>query len=276
MFDKLTSKFGKKANGDASKEAEESSASGTEKANKGSMIIRVIIIIGLAYVAVDHFILKEEEKSPVVAVKPIRKRKNPKKDAVTTPAPNPAPIAVTTPPPSTTTPSAPVPPAEIEAATTSPPSSPPVESVTITPKEELSIPAPAPKVQVGEVKSVEKNLDKQLDQLIESDNQKGGEVATQVKDKSIDLKDKIVVEEVYVPPPGYEVGGRGLVYNCKDKFWACVDKTSYVTCNKNMKYNKSQNKSAECVIENVYATIEDCGLIQKFKVSNALIPEDCK
>ena len=66
----------------------------------------------------------------------------------------------------------------------------------------------------------------------------------------------------YVAPPNYKRLGRGLVYNCIDKHWACVDKFAYFQCRENFKYNKGHKKKAECVIRNVYASVEDCSVIQ--------------
>jgi hypothetical protein len=139
-----------------------------------------------------------------------------------------------------------------------------------------------PKLNLGETKVHEKEIDKQIDMLIEKDNSKDltkAVTSEMVKSpdtaKAIDLKDKIAVEETYVAPPTYEAAGRGLVYNCTDKFWVCVDKPSYVTCNKNMKYNKSQNKKAECAVVNVYNSQEDCSVIQKYYVSSNKSTEFC-
>ena len=85
--------------------------------------------------------------------------------------------------------------------------------------------------------------------------------------KSPNLADKIVADDVYTPPPAYDQLGRGLVYNCKEKFWACIDRTAYINCNKNMKYNKAHGKTAECTVQNVYNSDEDCNTVQKYNVS---------
>ena len=44
------------------------------------------------------------------------------------------------------------------------------------------------------------------------------------------MKDKITEQKEYIKPPSYERVGRGLVYNCAGKHWACVNKRSYFSC----------------------------------------------
>ena len=71
----------------------------------------------------------------------------------------------------------------------------------------------------------------------------------------------------YVEPPNYLRTGRGLVYNCKENHWACVDKFSYFTCYENQNWNKENGQSAECVTRDVYASSSDCAAIQKYYVN---------
>ncbi|MEK6623454.1 MAG: hypothetical protein AABY86_00705, partial [Bdellovibrionota bacterium] len=71
----------------------------------------------------------------------------------------------------------------------------------------------------------------------------------------------------YVAPPTYEELGRGLVYNCKGKHWACINKDAYFLCRDNMKWNSSHSKSKECATINVYATNEDCEQIQLHNIN---------
>jgi hypothetical protein len=241
----------------------------TQKRN--SMIIRVVVVIGLAYFFVTEFVLKKEEIiAPPVAAKPRR----PKKEVVaekevaaekvdTVPVENP----IENPPMAN-------PPPPVEEIL------PPVENINITEKknESLSLPKSEEIVsdvpdkgelapQVGEVKVSETLVDKKIDSLIDSVDNAGNEMGEASKKVSASLEDKIVADDTYIPPPGYDLLGRGLVYNCKEKHWACLDKASYVTCNKNNKWNKSHGKPAECVVQNVYNSDEDCGVVQKYNVS---------
>ncbi|MCY4524891.1 MAG: hypothetical protein OXB84_09135, partial [Halobacteriovoraceae bacterium] len=76
---------------------------------------------------------------------------------------------------------------------------------------------------------------------------------------------------VYITPPSYEKVGRGLVYNCKGKHWACVDRPSYFRCKKNHAWIKKHNRPIECVTVNAYANIKDCQTIQKYNI-NMVVP----
>lgn len=90
------------------------------------------------------------------------------------------------------------------------------------------------------------------------------------------MASKISEDAVETPPPAYDQVGRGLVYNCKGKYWACLNKTAYVECNKNMKWNKSKGAAAECVVQNIYSSDEDCAKIQKYNVSTNVATNFCQ
>lgn len=128
-----------------------------------------------------------------------------------------------------------------------------------------------PIVKTGEV--IKSPVDKSLDSLI--DNMEG-EKNSEATPKKSTLEDKIVADDVYTPPPAYDQLGRGLVYNCKDKYWVCLDKAAYVACNKNMKWNSSHGKPTECVVQNVYNSDEDCNTVQKYNVSMSKPTTFCK
>lgn len=40
----------------------------------------------------------------------------------------------------------------------------------------------------------------------------------------------------------YQITGRGLIYNCKGKHWACVDKANYMRCR-----SLAKSGSKDCV-----------------------------
>jgi len=273
---------------------EESSSTETSSddaaAKKRSMIIKVVVVLALVYLAVDQFILKEDPAPETVAAPMPRKKKNRPMPSAT-PAAEATPVVAATPTPDatptpeatpTTTPIAettPTPAVEVtpvQTADTSAPTEPaPVETVNVVNKETTSPPAPEvvqPPVEaspmqtnVGETKQVEKQIDKEIDKLIEGENKKDDSISAKIVEKV--EADAGVTDVTYVEPPTYEINGRGLVYNCKEKFWVCVDKTSFLQCTKNMKANKAMKKPAECAIASVYATNEDCALVQKHNVS---------
>jgi hypothetical protein len=90
------------------------------------------------------------------------------------------------------------------------------------------------------------------------------------------MESKIVEEQAEPTVLSYDQLGRGLVYNCKDKYWACVDKESYINCGKSMKLNKSKGKPIFCAVSNIYNSEEDCGKIQKHYVSTSQSTDFCK
>lgn len=99
------------------------------------------------------------------------------------------------------------------------------------------------------------------------------EIVSTVKKKSkpslINMVSKIEKEVEYVAPPSYERSGRGLVYNCSKKHWACVDKFSYLTCRENASWSKENEKSPECMTKNVYSSVEDCHTIQRHFIESS-------
>lgn len=287
----------------------ESSSLNVEEAQKKkkTMIIRVIVIVALAYVAFDEFVLKESTPEPTaeeIIAQAQAKRKKRKK-------PIPPPTEVTAVKSDTTS----TPPEAINTEKTETPvennekteaknegsqeGSPPLENINITEKTE----------EVISTKEVPTDsLDEKLDQLnekvsppIEVKNEVTKEIVKEAtieevkipsqkkelpetqmdvgeaepNDKANNMTSKIVEDLPETPPPSYDHLGRGLVYNCKDKYWACVDKPSFVTCNKNMKFNQANGKAIECSIQAIYASDEDCAKIQKYNVSTNVDTKFC-
>ncbi len=79
----------------------------------------------------------------------------------------------------------------------------------------------------------------------------------------------------YVAPPNYENVGRGLVYNCTGKHWACVDAPSYRICEDNSSSSKFLKKKVECYPFNVYETQSGCEKMQNRVVSSSAKTEFC-
>lgn len=262
-----------------------------------SMIIRVAVVLGLAYLAIDQFVLKSNDPSTEIANIPTKPRK-PRRIPVNPPVAEPAVTAAdatataetsaipvtaetTTAAAEMTETSAVVPAETVPAVEITPASevvaqneAPPAAEVTpatevVPPIENINIAEKVDEPAVGEVKPAESQVEKSLDSLIDSvdGNVKQEEDSTSKKETR--LEDKIVADDVYTPPPAYDQLGRGLVYNCKEKYWACIDKVAYVTCNKNMKWNQSNGKPAECAIQNVYNSDDDCNVVQKYNVSTS-------
>lgn len=79
----------------------------------------------------------------------------------------------------------------------------------------------------------------------------------------------------YVAPPDYEYIGRGLVYNCTGKHWACVDAPSYRICEENSASNKHLKKPVECYPFNVYQSQKGCESMQNRMVSSSAKTSFC-
>ncbi len=279
-------------------ESSESPAESSEEEKKKkmkSMIIKVIVILGLGYFALDEFVLKgmqQQSETDIFAQAPKPKRKKVVEAQVTTDAT----------PPTDTTVSSEAPPAaepEISTASTSeeistPPVSepavsetPPIENINVlektsepTPTEPVAQVEEQPPVQpeeqvISETRVGESSADQKLDQLVENVEQTAAtNPIEEVKIPSSNetaappsMASKIVEGITETAPPAYDQVGRGLVYNCKDKYWACLDKPAYVTCNKNQKWNKSKGNAPECAVADIYSSDEDCAKVQKYNVS---------
>jgi hypothetical protein len=308
--------------------AASAASSDDEKKQRISMIIRVIVILGIAYFALDEFVLKAD-KTPsvdeVVAQQQAMKKKKKVKEAAaktaaTTEATKTAnPEAATSETANTEAQSGTTIPAEKPASTEMPvaDTSAPVENINIlnketaatdapaatkatttsapstTPTETSITPAPEKASEVVTSSRVigQANVDQKIDQLMDGVDQSGTveEVkipsqpaidaatmtTTSISSSMDSMASKITEDVPETAPPAYDQVGRGLVYNCKDKYWACLDKASYVTCNKNMKWNKSKGKAQECVVQNIYNSDEDCAKVQKYNVSSDLPTAFC-
>lgn len=284
-----------------SEESDAASSSDEEKKKKrNSMIIKVIIILGIGYFAVDEFVLKAPSEPTVeelLAKAPKRKRPKPVKPAADATATAPTDATVATTSGTTTDPAVTPPDVNIDASSgiaTNTAEVPPIENVNVLDKSEetsttVSTPPSEPEQPpiVTETR-VESNVDQKLDQLVENVEQTAPtspieeikipshtESPTMNESSAPSMASKIVEGITETPPPAYDQLGRGLVYNCKDKYWACLDKPAYVTCNKNMKWNKSKGNPAECAVSNIYGSEEDCAKVQKYNVSTNASTDIC-
>lgn len=247
--------------------AEEAPASEEDKKKKQmSMIIRVVVILILGYLTVDEFVLKKPAEPTVdelLKAAPKKKRVS-KKVEPPQEKKEESPITTQEPPKEEV--------AQSEAA--------PIENVNVLEKTEETQ-APPAQEEVVESKPVETSVDQKLDELVQQPGIGQAEEikvpSAEVEKKEESMASKIVDDNVTeTPPPQYDQVGRGLVYNCKDKYWACVDKPSYVTCNKNMKWNKSKGNASECVIQAIYSSDDDCAKVQKYNVSTSQTTEFCQ
>ena len=70
--------------------------------------------------------------------------------------------------------------------------------------------------------------------------------------------------------------GRGLVYNCAGKHWACVPKQSYYQCRDHAKWSISKKKEPDCVVNSVYVSLKSCKDAQSLKIGQIAVADFCK
>ncbi len=257
-----------------------------KKKKQKKMLVQGLLVLVIAYLGYD--ILMGEQASnevpppPANAVKkrkpkkrrerkkPVVKKEAPQVQDKIVAAPEPTPIATPEPTPIATPEPTPIPtPEPTPIATPEPTPVPQAEPIAIEEPQVIEnnnaagIPPETPSEplnsRVGE-EVVEKSLtmDDKVDKILEKSKE-----AEMNKEKSQD-DNKSNTEEPseYVEPPNYKRLGRGLVYNCVGRHWACVDKFSYFQCRENSKWSSANKKTPECVTKNVYASEKDCSVVQ--------------
>ena len=112
------------------------------------------------------------------------------------------------------------------------------------------------------------------------------EVSTDITQKLLeDLEVKLKEEqkeiemlEVAKPvgQPTYESIGRGLVYNCADGHWACIDVKGYQQCRENYSWNKTRRIPIECYPFAILDNDLDCASVQQEKIDGVSKTNFCK
>lgn len=265
------------------------------KKKKKSKILQFVIVGGTAIFLLSDYIIPTEE--PVAVIKPAKKGAKVKKPVAEAPAeekPATDTAATTETPatdPATVTPSespvdvteapvdngtTPVETAPIDTTVTETPTEQPVETAPVETTPTDTTVTEAPVEQPVETTPVETAP---VENTVTEDTGTG-EATTPGEDNLTDqiledlekqAKDTQQPEQKkeYVAPPDYEYRGRGLVYNCTGKHWACVDAPSYKTCEDNASSVKFLNKKTECHPFNVYETPKGCEGVQNRMVSSS-------
>lgn len=268
LKEKLT---GKKS----SKEDDGTVVGGNKPADKKKQIIRYVIIGAVVILIASEFFPSDEE-APAEGTattetpgfkKPIRKKvvKEPEPEAPVV-AEEPTPVAeepVTTPTEPAVTTETPT--ATEEPVVTAPAEETPVETTPPVVDEEPVIATPSGSEDSIDGENKSPVVDENLTDKILEDLEKQAKTS-QVKNKKPE----------YVSPPDYEYRGRGLVYNCVGKHWACVDGPGYKTCEDNSAGNKFLKKKAECYPFNVYDSQKGCENMQNRVVSSSAKTDFCK
>lgn len=113
-----------------------------------------------------------------------------------------------------------------------------------------------------------------------TEKKKDGDIADDllknIKDESTPSSESSTATLKQTDPPDYLKTGRGLVYNCKGKHWACLSRDQYTQCKNNRLWNEQNDKSSECHDVSVYATEKDCSTAQRIKIDSLAKTSFCK
>ena len=240
---------------DDDEDAEEGDEETSTKKKKPNLVVIAVGIGLIAFIFLSDF--GEEEApapDPTKLLKPRKDKKPPKEAATETPkeAPKEAPKET----PKETAPT------ETPTVTTAPEET-PTETPTETPSPDITTPpdnATVDSVTGEDTQTTDENLTEQILKDLE-----GQATVTQPRP----------VKTEYVAPPNYENIGRGLVYNCTGKHWACIDGPSYKTCEDNLSSTKFLKKKIECYPSNVYETQSGCEKMQNRVVSSSAKTDFC-
>jgi len=101
------------------------------------------------------------------------------------------------------------------------------------------------------------------------------ETSPESSDHTLDVKKEFEKQSERPVGPDYRAVGRGLVYNCKVGYWACVDKKPYFDCEADMNWAIRYGKVKYCATVNIYATDRDCEIVQKYNVNMNIKSPPC-
>lgn len=291
-----TIKKAKKANTDEGEEVEEDEEAAKKK--KRSKIIQGVILLGLiAFLAEDYIIPKEEPIDTTPVVQPRARKAEPKPEEATATAAAEAPTTEATTAetsssstgdttsgetvataPETTTETLPDSPVDVTSTEV------PSESTETAPETVTTAPDTTPETVIEEPSTTtdttatsetpsetplpisEDTVDGES--VTTSDDNLTDQILQDLEKQAKDTTPKETIKE-YVSPPDYEYRGRGLVYNCSGKHWACVDAPSYKTCEDNSSSTKFLKKTMECHPVNIYETQKGCEVMQNRMVTAA-------
>ncbi len=278
-----------KSSGDDDEESdedddEEEDDEEAEKKAKKTKIIRIIVMCAIAFFILDEFMAENDsgvEEVPVVAkptMTPVKKaamllkkqkEEEAKKSALESASEEESqssaeaeieqtPVSIETPVMAEEEPSYDSSYEQNQEPEEVPPETP---VVVLTPAQEKPVvETPTPSIDLG-MDEEDTKKESSLDMLMKAVDKSEEMTETNMKN-SVNRDDP-----TYIQPPNYLRSGRGLVYNCKENHWACVDKFSYFTCYENQNWNKENDQSTECITRDVYASAGDCAAIQKFYVN---------
>lgn len=300
IVDKIKKKiksFQKKSSKDEDEESEASDEEDDEEAKKKkkSKIIQIAIGVALVIFLLSDYIFPPEEPVTSEGTEEIIPEPKTETPQVTDTTPEPVketPTEVVTEEPVAATPETP---ADPSVATETTPDSPVDVTSTVSPEPvtEPETTPPVTDIPTTTDSDIEPQPDLSLDSpdtvsdipIEETPGESGEDIVGEDMSQGTDenLTDQILQDlekqakgttkaeskKEYVAPPDYEYRGRGLVYNCTGKHWACVDAPSYKTCEDNASSVSYLKKTVECHPFNVYETTKGCESMQNRMVSSS-------
>jgi len=228
---------------------------------KKSLYIKAAVGIVVAFFILDEFTKDEKTKAPA----PTKKMKSKKAQKKKSKKPKKAPTKK-------------IAEKEVAKPAVQPPKK--VEAPKKEVKREISSvpPVPPPEPKKKEVLVIEEP--KKTEIIVKEKPKKAEELALDVSDIVGEIgtptEEELKGPAPFVAAPDYNEVGRGLIYNCKGKHWACVDKNSYFACRDNLKWTKENNKGPECFTKDVYRNEKDCRIIQTHFINSNEDTEFCK
>lgn len=302
IVDKIKAAFNKsKKKSSPEKASKSSSTKEKKKPNQRTVLIYAAVAVGLGALLYEDVMkaIEGEPEVPAVAEVPLHKsrKKNPlenapassEKTSETPPSdvpvadipPTDSPVEAPTDLPSSDTPVAETPPTDVpvvDVPTEAPSDIPVVDFSTDVPTT-TEAPTDAPIVDVPITAPEDATVSSTEDTVDGSVPTSDGDMTDKIlQDLENQVKKTEPKREVttYVSPPDYEYRGRGLVYNCVGRHWACVDGSSYKSCEDNFSSTNYLKKKIECYPFNVYAAPRGCESMQNRVVSSNAKTDFCK
>jgi hypothetical protein len=132
-----------------------------------------------------------------------------------------------------------------------------------------------PRPPMGQIKLNQNSLDEVIEGVNPDITQSILE-ELEVKVQSDKSKEASALNIKPIDAPTYEIPGRGLIYNCKGKHWACIDSVSFSTCEKNYLWTSDQGRNIECYPVKIYDNEETCERFQQANIDNVAETNFCK
>ncbi len=128
-----------------------------------------------------------------------------------------------------------------------------------------------------EEKKPENNEEKSSDVSLPKEEAKKAPPSIQHSALNTGFESKNQISKIkYVDPPTYDFSGRGLVYNCKGKHWACVNKKSYLDCKQNALWSIQNKQKQSCITRDVYKSYKDCIIVQIYNINTKEDVQECE